>query len=523
MPEIPPLAEALSNTVSLDTEPGSHSGAAPVRARPRPARALPDVFWLALLTLGSIAVAGYHPAAEDGGIYLSAVQHRLNPALFPWDSDFLTVKLQASFFDKLLANTVLFTHAQLASLLFSLHLVTVFAFLAACWRLACACFAECQARWAAVTLTGVLLTLPVSGTGLYLVDQNLVPRTISVTLVLFAACFVLDGRWFAALALLLAALPFQPVLAALGISLCVFLALPKGWTRVSALAASFLPWELLRPGQAPPALHHAIAMHHYCDLAHWAWYEWLGVLAPVALLLLFAQQAALPCSSDMRRRLVAQRTAGFAVFQLLVAMVMMLPPSLERLRPFEPMRYLYFVYVLLILLAGGWLGKYVLRRRTWRWAALFLPLALGMFLVQRLLYPASPHLEFPWTHTVNPWVRAFVWARGATPPDAYFVLGAGYQARPGEDHQVFRAVAQRSMMADRGKDSGMALTSSQLADRWLREVSAQEALRWPGVSAPQLHALRAEFGVTWAVLEGSEVTGLDCPYRNEQVAVCRID
>jgi hypothetical protein len=143
------------------------------------------------------------------------------------------------------------------------------------------------------------------------------------------------------------------------------------------------------------------------------------------------------------------------------------------MRPLEPMRYLHLLYVLTILLGGCFLGEYVLRQHVWRWAALFVPAALGMFMAQRALFPATPHLELPGIHSSNPWVKSFEWIRNNTPEDAYFALGPEYMHRPDEDNQVFRAFALRSALADSFKDSGMVLTSPTLAVRWQREVTAQ--------------------------------------------------
>ena len=63
-----------------------------------------------------------------------------------------------------------------------------------CWRISRRCFAEAHAQWAAVTLVAVLLTLPVSGTGLTLTDQYLHPRALATALILAAIVAVLDGR-----------------------------------------------------------------------------------------------------------------------------------------------------------------------------------------------------------------------------------------------------------------------------------------------------------------------------------------
>ena len=85
----------------------------------------------------------------------------------------------------------------------------------------------------------------------------------------------------------------------------------------------------------------------------------------------------------------------------------MLPPSLERLRPFEPMRYLHLLYLLFFLIVGGVIGSYILGGKTYRWALLFVPLGAGMFYAQREMYPASAHLEMPWTAPDNDWLAIF--------------------------------------------------------------------------------------------------------------------
>jgi hypothetical protein len=207
-----------------------------------------------------------------------------------------------------------------------------------------------------------------------------------------------------------------------------------------------------------------------------------------------------------------------------VALLIMLPPSLERMRALEPMRYLHLVYVLMILLGGCFVGEKILSRKVWSWAVLFVPAALGMFLAQRALYPASPHLELPGVHSSNPWLQSFEWIRNNTPENAYFVLGPDYMHRPGEDSHGFRALALRSQLADNVKDSGMVLTSSPLAVRWQREVTAQNAGHedWQHVSGDDLRRLKAQFGVDWVILELPTAVKLDCPYKNDALEVCRI-
>ncbi len=481
---------------------------------------------LAALSLAGLLVAGYHPAAEDGGIYMAAIEHNLTPSLFHADSSFLTVKLQATEYDKCIAGIVRATHIPLEPLLFGLHLLTIFAFLAACYRIACSCFAQECARWSGVTLVALFFTLPITATGLYIVDQNLVPRTIASALVLFAVDFVLRRRLGWAAAFLLLTIPVHPVIAAFGISLCFFLTVPwrKPTSGLRGMALLLLPFGwLLHSIPTPAALHNAISMHHYCSLAEWTWYEWLGVIAPIGLLLWYSHLARQERPGSVNIQRLATRTAIYSTFQLAVAMAVMLPPALERLRPTEPMRYLHLHYVVSILLGGCFLGERLLQRKPWRWAVAFIPVALGMFLAQRALYPATPHLELPGLRASNPWVQTFEWVRTNTPQDAYFALGAEYLHEDGEDGQGFRAIAQRSALADQFKDSGMVLTSPVLAERWQREVAAQKAVRggWQHVTAQDLRTLKAQFGVDWAIVENP--IALPCPYHNGKLAVCRID
>lgn len=485
---------------------------------------------LAGFTVLGVLIAGYHPGAEDDGVYLAAIQHDLNPRLFRVDADFFALKLKATAFDKLMAASIRITHIPVATMALVWHLLTILAILAACYRIASRCFQHEYARWCGVALVTVFFTLPVAGTALYIVDQNLVPRAIAAALALFAVDFTLGRRYVAAFALLALAVSFHPIIAAFGLSLCFFLALPwplPGPRQATPLLAAFaIPIGWLFESTTP-AMRTAINMHGYCILSRWAWYEWLGAVAPVFLLLWFAHIARHSEQAVQRKALehLATRTAVYGIFQFAVALLIMLPPALERLRVLEPMRYLHLLYVLMILLGGCFLGEYVLRQHRWRWAALFVPAALGMFLAQRALYPASPHLELPGIHSSNPWLQSFKWIRNNTPEDAYFALGPNYMHRPGEDSHGFRALALRSALADNVKDSGMVLTSPRLAARWQQEVTAQGAghTDWQHVSNDDLQRLKAQFGVNWVILEHPAAMTLDCPYQNASLEVCRID
>lgn len=456
-------------------------------------------------------------------MYLAAIEHRLHPQLLGRDADFFTLQLQATIFDKVIAALVRLSHLPLSVVVLAVHLLTIFAILAATLRLARRCFPAASAAWCATTLMAVMLTLPVAGTALYLVDQNLHPRAIATALILFAAESVLRRRYIWALLLALLALLFHPIMGALGFSFCFFLAMPWRHLRTTSAAGMLLAvpggWLFEPPSATWRA---AVNTRDYYFLTRWAWYEWLGAIAPIAILLWFAWLGRRRQRAAMVQ--LAWGTALYAVFQLLVALCMALPPALERLRPLQPMRYLHLVYVVMLLLGGGLLGEHLLRQQRWRWLVLFVPAALGMFAVQRATYPASPHLELPGMHSSNPWLEAFAWIRRNTPQDAYFAIGPDYLHRPDEDSHGFRALALRSVLADNGKDSAVATQVPRLAERWQREVDAQHTVGgdWQHATMADLQRLQSEFGITWVILERPTTVDLPCPYQNRLLAVCRL-
>ena len=491
-----------------------------------------DLALLTLQTILAVLIQGYHPGLEDDAFYLAAIKRNLNPALFPHDADFFRLQFQATIFDKVVAASVRFTHLPLSWIIFLWQIVTIFSILWACLAISRRCFSAPHAQWAAVTTVAVLLTIPVSATGISLVDQYLHPRALATAAILAAIVAILKQRRLLAAFLLAFAFLFHAIMAAFGISLCIFLAWNGGKNYEGnnhgnknddeglgrAEFASFLlplGW-LFDP--ASDAWRQAAATRRFYFLSHWTWYEWLGVFAPIVLLGWFARLAQRNQSPAMAR--LASRLVYFAIFQLAVALAIMLPPSLERLRPFEPMRYLQLVYLLMFLMAGGLIGQYLLRSHIYRWLLLFVPLAFGMFYAQRQLYPATAHLELPGAVPANHWVAAFSWVSGNTPIDSLFALDPDYMEIPGEDFHGFRALAERSVLADSTKDAGMAARVPGLAPRWLREVNATRG--WHSFQAADFHNLKSSLGVDWVVLAQPGVSGLTCPYQNRGVLVCRV-
>jgi hypothetical protein len=490
-------------------------------------RNFPISFLLTLFftTLG-MAVMGYHPGFEDDGIYLTAVKSDLNPALYPYNAEFFRLQLQATVFDNWVAGFVHWSGIPVAVAEFILQFASILLIVYACLAIARRLFSEARAQWAGVALVTAMFTLPVAGTALYLVDQHLHPRTMATGMILLAVSRMLAGRKWQAAPLLLVAFLLHPIMGAMGISFCFFLSvttrerLHLQWQSRQGdgfFAASFVPlgWIFAPPN---PAWREALNTRTYYFLYKWTWYEWLGALAPLLLFWLLWR-----ISRKRGERLLARFALAvflYGLFQLAVAMLMLGFPSLIRLTPLQPMRFLHLVYFFMILVGGCLMGKYLLKASVWRWALFLVVINAGMFASQRLLLAGSEHLELPGRRSANPWLQAFAWIRQNTPTNAYFALDPEYLAAPGEDYHGFRALAERSQLADGIKDAAVVTQVPELGEIWVRQVKAQKG--WSHFRLADFERLKAEFGVNWVLVAYPQPAGLDCSWHNGTLAVCRI-
>ncbi len=367
-----------------------------------------DFLLLALLTLGALLVHGYHPWAEDAALYLPGVEKILHPELFPFNAQFFESHAHLTFFPNFIAASVRMSHLPLEVVLFFWQVTSIFLFLLACLQLISRCFPDEKARWAGVALIAALLTLPVAGTALYIMDQYLNPRNLVAFAAIFAVVKVIDGKYFQAALFLAFAAAIHPLMSVFVLSYCVVLLCIERFDLRFARLACLLPFGISFD-PPPPAYHQVALSHSYFYLLRWQWYEWLGALAPLAILWWFSRIA-----RSRQLRNLDQLCRALIIYELvylIAAVVLSIPARFESLARLQPMRSLYLLYVLFFLFAGGLLGEYVLKNRVWRWAALFVPLCAGMFLVQRDLFPGSAQVEWPGVASKNQWVQAFQWVR----------------------------------------------------------------------------------------------------------------
>jgi len=292
-----------------------------------------------------------------------------------------------SLLPNLIAASVRFSHLPFDWVILFWHTLSIFLLLLACLQLSRVLFSENGTMGRRNTLGGTV-DVTVAGTALYIADQYLNPRAFALFAGIFGTTAVIKKKYLQADCGFAAPLQF----------ICSWWFLPfpgySFWLWRVALGCGPSGVELASSGNLAQisfaAYREAVQTRTYFFLLQWQWYEWLGIFGPLAILYGLSRvgrkhgltnvetlcRASIPsfllfCSRrdcDDSGRLIA-----FARFQ--------------------PLRSLQIVYVLLILIGGGFLGKWLLKGRAWLWLAVCLPLSAGMFYASRQLFPATPQIE----------------------------------------------------------------------------------------------------------------------------------
>lgn len=476
-------------------------------------------------------VMGYHPGAEDDSVYLTAVKSDLNPGMYPHDSSFFKLQLETTIFDTSMAAFVRATGMPVGTAELLFQALSVFLIVWACWTIVCQLFEDATARWAGIAVVTAMFTLPVAGTALFIADQYLHPRNPATALILFGVSRILAGRRWQAVPFLLAAFVLHPLMGALGVSFCVALSL----TLFEPLHAGLrLIRERFVPAPATPLAAaipfgwvfspptqiwlDSLRSRHWYRLYQWTWYEWLGAIGPLVIFWAVSQIARK--QRDVRLSRFAAAILAYGIFQQAIAMIILGPEQLIGLSTLEPMRFLHLIYIFMALVGGAYLGRCFLKANLWRWAAFLLVANGGMLFAQRQLFAGTEHLELPGRASANQWLQAFVWIKRNTPEKAYFALDPNYMAAPGEDYHSFRALAERSTLADAIKDTSVVTKVPELGPDWHTQVAAQTG--WSQFKLADFERLKSTFGVDWVLVSYPQPAGLNCRWHNDRLSVCRV-
>jgi hypothetical protein len=548
----------------------------PTRSTDTPWSTATWAFILAALTLATLSIHGYHPLAEDGGLYVAGIEYLLDRTLFPHYTAFVQEHLRFSLFAPTLAALIRLTHIPLLWMLFLLNLFSIALTLFAAHQILRRLTLSRTRTNDRIQLAGLALfaawwTLPIAGTSLYLMDPYLTARSFSTPLTLLAIAFALDSckptqpiarPLLRSLACIALAATMHPLMAGYALAFVIVLCIsrPSIATKQRTLALllctglAILTAALIQatsPAESP-ALHAAILTRYYWFLSQWQWFEILGLVGPLAVFAALLHYRAKHFAQSFRTLCKAAITLG--ILATLIA-VLFARENLQthRIASLQPLRIFLPIYALMAPALGAALQQALECRAPARRlysAAFIVAMAAIMLFVQRQTYTRSPQVELPASllcHSaaqrsnlhvpstannacttnnprlkphLNPWSRAFLWACANTPRDALFALDAKYVNLDGEDAQTFRATSLRSAIPDYSKDGGEAAITPALAPEWLAASSAQKDLSH--LDDATRNARLSPFHVTWMVLQSSAATSHPCPYNNGTVKVCML-
>jgi hypothetical protein len=470
-----------------------------------------------------LLVHGFHPFANDAGIYVAGILRMLHPGLYPLNSAFVETFARHSIFAAAIAAAVRVSHLALAWVLFSAHLLTIFLFLTASRQLAARLLGGERVQWYVLLLAAACFTLPVAGTALFVMDPYVTARSFSTPLSLMAVAASLDRAWLRTAALLAAAALFHPLMAGYAVVFIVLNSLIASGRRRLALAfcgaalfAAALAFALAHRMPVSAAYGQAVSLPErtFLFLARWRWYEVLGLVLPMALL----AGGALRLGVTSRRGALCLACLYFGATSVVIAALFVPGAGPYLLVPMQVLRAFQLIYVLGIVLCGGILARLMSRSRV---AAILLLglLFAGMLAAQRVSWPGNRPIEWPGREPTNPYQQAFLWIRDHTPQDAVFAINPRLVYLPGEDEQGFRAIAERDQLAD-DKDAGVVVVAPWLADRWAARRNAQ--LNIDRMTDAQRMTALEPLGGSWLLLPPGSTTRFPCPWQNSVVRVCRL-
>jgi hypothetical protein len=188
-------------------------------------------------------------------------------------------------FPNLIAASVRITHLPFDWALLIWQTACIFVLLLGCWRIGRAVFPDPLASWGGVALVASLLTLPVAGTALYIMDQYLNTRSLSTASVLMIVANVTERRYLRAALWTLFTAAIHPLMIVFGVSfVLILIGVRWMWStpvRYESAVAMLFPLGMFPPVSS--AYHEALQSRPYFFVLRWEWYEWVGLFAPLAV------------------------------------------------------------------------------------------------------------------------------------------------------------------------------------------------------------------------------------------------
>lgn len=432
---------------------------------------------LPFIILATANSAGYRYGASDQAFYAPAILKRIDPTLYPRDSDLIRSQARLTLVDEVLGPVARATGAPLSTAFVALQLAALSLLALAALLLAGVLY---RTRWAAVALMAALtLRHAITKSGTNTLEGYFHPRQLAFAIAGLAVVSFLRGRYGMMGALVAVAGALHPTTAlwfAIWLSVATLLGEPRLRAPIAAgvtAAAVAGVWALVAGPLAGRLVRmdavwlETLAAKDYLFPLNWPASAWLVNLAYLPVIvwiyrqrrdagLLVPREGAL-VAGCLSLVLVFAATLPFNAARL--ALAIQLQPS----RIFWMLDFLAVIYVVWAAAEGATAGAR--RARMVALAIVFLSTVRGAYIM---------FVEFPDRRvaqvTVNDddWGRAMAWARGSR-------AGSGWLADPGHAARYgtsVRVAAERDVFVEAIKDGAVGMYDRRVALRTRERVEA---------------------------------------------------
>jgi hypothetical protein len=441
---------------------------------------------LPFILLATLNSAGYRYGASDQAFYAPAILERIDPSLFPRDSDLIRSQARLTLVDDVLGPLARATGVPLPAAFVVLQLLSLSLLAAAALRIARTLY---RTGWAVVALLAALtLRHAISKSGTNTLEGYFHPRQLAFAIGAFAIVSFLRGNYRAMWMLVAVAGALHPTTAlwfAIWLAVATVLAEPRLrlLTAVAAVAGAVaVAWGLYAGPLAGRLVRmdsvwlETLAAKDYLFPLNWPATAWLVNLAYVPIILLiFRRRRDAGLLAPRESALVAGCLSLVLVFAATlpfnaarVALAIQLQPA----RIFWMLDFLAVIYVVWAAAEGAGADRRARDLTAEARRARLVALAILTLSATRGAYIML--VEFPdrrvaqVTMSDDDWGRVMAWAR-ASPAGSGWLADPGHAARYGTS---VRVAAHRDVFVEAIKDGAVGMYDRSVALRTRQRVAA---------------------------------------------------
>lgn len=465
---------------------------------------------LPFILLATVNSAGYRYGASDQAFYAPAILKRIDPTLYPRDSDLIKSQARLTLVDEVLGPVARATGVPLSTAFVALQLAALSLLAVSALLMGDVLY---RTRWAAVALMAALtLRHAITKSGTNTLEGYFHPRQLAFAIAALAVVGFLRGRYGTMCALVAVAGALHPTTAlwfAIWLTVATLLSEPRLRVPIAAgLAAAAVAgvWALVAGPLAGRLVRmdavwlETLAAKDYLFPLNWPASAWLVNLGYIPIIvwiyrrrrdagLLVAREGAL-VAGCLSLALVFAATLPFNAARL--ALAIQLQPS----RIFWMLDFLAVIYVVWAAAEGVKAGAR--RARMVALAIVLLSTVRGVY-IMTVEFPDRRVAEV----SVNDgdWGRAMAWARGSR-------AGSGWLADPGHAARYgtsVRVAGERDVFVEAIKDGAVGMYDRRVAIRTRERVEALGD--FTTLTPERARALAAQYDLDYLVAEQS----LDLP------------